>query len=116
MDSSELLLLVLGLAFLIFLIAAAWKINTKAGQPGWAVFIPIYGTIVNLRIIGKPGWWFILLLVPIVNILFYIIMLFLLAKVFGKGIGFAFGLFLLPFIFYPILAFGKSEYVGVAAI
>ena len=111
MDSSELLPLVLGLAFLIFLIAAAWKINTKAGQPGWAVFIPIYGTIVNLRIIGKPWWWFILLFVPIVNIIFYIIMLFQLAKVFGKGTGFGFGLLLLPFIFYPILAFGKSEYV-----
>jgi hypothetical protein len=43
-------------------------------------------------------------------------MLFQLAKVFGKGTGFGFGLLLLPFIFYPILAFGKSEYVGVAAI
>lgn len=33
-----------------------------------------------------------------------------LAKKFNKGIGFSIGLIFLPFIFYPILGFGKSEY------
>ena len=37
------------------------------------------------------------------------------AKAFGKGTGFAVGLILLPFIFQLILAFDKSEYVGVEA-
>lgn len=103
------------IAFVILLIAAAWKINVKAGQPGWACIVPIYGTIINLRIIGKPGWWFFLLLIPFVNFIIFIIMAIELAKVFGKGTGFGIGLLLLPFIFSPILAFGKSEYVGVAA-
>lgn len=103
------------IAFVILLIAAAWKINVKAGQPGWACIVPIYRTIINLRIIGKPGWWFFLLLIPFVNFIIFFIMAIELAKVFGKGTGFGIGLLLLPFIFSPILAFGKSEYVGVAA-
>lgn len=32
------------------------------------------------------------------------------SQVFNKGIGFTFGLFFLPFIFFPILAFGDSVY------
>ena len=114
MGTSELSLIVL-VAFLILLIAAGWKINVKAGQPGWACIVPIYGTIISLRIIGKPGWWFFLLLVPVVNFIIFIIMAIELAKVFGKGTGFGIGLLFLPFIFSPILAFGKSEYIGVAA-
>ena len=35
-----------------------------------------------------------------------------LARSFGKGTGFAVGLILAPIIFYPMLAFGKSEYIG----
>jgi hypothetical protein len=38
-----------------------------------------------------------------------------LAKSFGKSGGFVFGLILLPYVFFPILGFGKAEYVGPAA-
>ena len=34
------------------------------------------------------------------------------AKSFGKGIGYVLGLLLLPFIFYPMLAFGDASYQG----
>jgi hypothetical protein len=34
---------------------------------------------------------------------------------FGKGVGFAIGMIFLPFIFWPILAFGSSQYQGAAA-
>jgi hypothetical protein len=30
------------LAFVVFILAAYWKIYEKAGQPGWAAIIPIY--------------------------------------------------------------------------
>jgi len=42
-------------------------------------------------------------------------MMFDLAKSFGKGDGFAAGLILRGFIFFPILAFGSSQYQGPAA-
>ena len=40
----------------------------------------------------------------------------ILAKAFGKGIGFAIGLILLPFIFQLLLGFGSAEYEGAASI
>ena len=102
--------LVLMLAFVVFMIASVWKVFTKAGQPGWTAIIPIYNTFVMLRIIGKPWWWFIGLLIPLVNFVVAILICVELAKVFGKGIGFAIGVILLPFIFFPMLAFGSATY------
>ena len=103
---------VVSLAIAIFYLVAMWRIYTKAGQPGWACIIPIYGTIVLLRICGRPAWWFLLYLIPVVNVVIGIIVLFDLAKSFGKGAGFGLGLLFLSLIFIPILAFGGAEYVG----
>jgi hypothetical protein len=36
-----------------------------------------------------------------------------LAKSFGKGALFTLGLVFLPFIFFPVLAFGDAEYKGL---
>ena len=33
---------------------AVWKVFTKAGKPGWAIIIPIYGNIVLPEIAGQP--------------------------------------------------------------
>jgi hypothetical protein len=100
--------LIVGLLMLI----SMWKIYTKAGKPGWAVIIPIYNIIVLLEIVDKPLWWFLLMLIPVVNIVISIIVTVELAKKFGQSVGFAVGLILLSIIFYPILAFGSSKYKG----
>ncbi|PZS09220.1 MAG: signal peptidase I [Chloroflexi bacterium] len=99
-------------AVIILEIAGLWKVFTKAGEPGWAAIIPIYNTIVLLRIVGRPIWWFILLLIPLVNIIVLIMVMFDLAKAFGKGAGYAIGLILLSFIFIPLLGFGDAQYQG----
>jgi hypothetical protein len=96
----------------LLMIISMWKIYTKAGKPGWAVIIPIYNAIVLLEIVGKPLWWIILMLIPLVNIIISIIVTVELAKKFGQGVGFAIGLILLSIIFYPILAFGSAKYQG----
>ena len=62
---------------------------------------------------GKPGWWSLLLLVPVLN--FIALIIFILAAIeiskrFGKSDAFVLLLILLPVIGYPILAFGKSVY------
>ena len=105
----------IGFAFGIFMIIAMWKIFTKAGKPGWASIIPIYNIWVMLEVVGRPGWWLLLMLIPGVNIVIAIILLIDLAKSFGKGGGFAIGLLLLPYVFFPILGFGKAQYVGPSA-
>lgn len=99
----------------IFLLIAEWKVYTKAGKPGWAVIVPIYNIIVFLEIIGKPWWWLILMLIPVVNIIFIIWAINLLSKSFGKDEGFTAGLILLSVVFLPILAFSNDcSYVGPA--
>jgi len=100
------------LVFTILMIAAWWKIFTKAGQPGWATIIPIYNWIVWCRIAGRPWWWILLMLIPFVNFIILIILLIDLAKSFGKGVGFGIGLLLLGVIFFPILGFGSATYQG----
>ena len=103
------------LAFTILILAAWWKIFTKAGQPGWACIIPIYNLYVWCKIVGRPWWWLLLMLIPFVNFIIAIILLIDLAKSFGKGVGFGIGLLLLPVIFFPILGFGSAQYQGPTA-
>jgi hypothetical protein len=105
--------LIIELALIILMIVTMWKIFTKAGKPGWASLIPIYNIFVMLDIAGKPGWWFLLFLIPIVNLVIMILVLVSLATNFGKGGGFVAGLIFLPIIFYPILAFGSAQYKPV---
>lgn len=99
------------LAFSVVMLVAMWKLFSKAGQPGWAVIVPIYNLVVFAKIIKKPSWW-ILFLIPFVNMIFGILACFELAKVFGKDSGYGVGLLLLGVVFYPLLAFGDARYVG----
>jgi len=100
------------IAVVLLIIIGMWKVFVKAGKPGWASIIPIYNLVVLLEIVGKPIWWIILMLIPLVNLIVYIIILVELAKRFGKGVGFAIGLLLFPFICFPILGFGSAQYQG----
>ena len=100
------------LAALLLMIVSMWRVFTKAGEPGWAVLIPIYNAYVFLKIAQKPGWWLILFFIPFVNIVVWIIAAVAVARYFGKGSGFAVGMILLPIVFYPILAFGDAQYSG----
>jgi hypothetical protein len=116
------ILVIIYIAVIAFEIAALWKVFVKAGQPGWAAIIPIYNLYILLKVIGRPGWWILLFLLAIIPFVGWIAVLVLgiiiaidLAKSFAKSSGFAVGLFLLNFIFVPILGFGESQYVGPAA-
>jgi hypothetical protein len=100
---------------IIFEIASYWRVFEKAGKPGWASIIPIYNAFVLLQIVGRPWWWFLLCLIPVVNIVVGIMITLDLAKSFGKGVGFAVGIILLGFIFIPVLAWGDAQYQGPAA-
>lgn len=107
--------LVFILAIVVLVIAGNWKVFVKAGHPGWACIIPIYNYYIYCKIVGRPGWWVILLLIPYLNFIFFIILMLDLAKSFAKGVGFAIGLILLSPIFICILGFGDAEYQGPSA-
>src|SRR6185436_20562869 len=99
-----------GVAVMVLMFAAVWKIFTKAGQPGWKCLVPIYGAVVFLRIVGRPGWWFLLLCIPFVNLSLSLALCIDLARVFGKGGGYAAGLAFLTPVFLLMLAFGEAQY------
>ena len=111
-DFGGVLVILIILAFALFMIVSYWKVFEKAGQPGWGVLIPIYNILLLLKLAGKPGWWILLYLIPLVNIVIAIIVSIEIAKNFGKDALFGVGLAFLGIIFYPILAFGSAQYLG----
>ena len=105
--------LVIAIVLGALLLIANWKIFTKAGQAGWKTLIPIYNGMVLFKIIYGSMGKFFLLIIPVFGQIYYIISMFRLARVFGKGGGFGFGLWVLPTIFTLILGFSKKiPYVG----
>lgn len=98
------------LVILLITVAGMWKVFTKAGQPGWAAIIPIYNVyILVAEVAGRDILWVILsILFPIV----IVVPLIDVAKAFGKGTGYGIGLWLLSFIFFPLLGFGDARYRG----
>ncbi|MEO1050547.1 MAG: DUF5684 domain-containing protein [Bacteroidota bacterium] len=107
----EFIFIIIYLGVIVLMIASFWKLFERAGKPGWASIIPIYSNIVQLEIIRKPLWWIAMLLIPVVNLIFAIWITNLFVKSFGKSEGFTVGCLLLPFIFWPMLAFGDNPYI-----
>jgi hypothetical protein len=113
---------IFGAGFFIFILAVAvlciaglWKVFEKAGQPGWAAIVPIYNYYIMTKIIGKPGYWAALMIIPYIGVIWAIWSFNLLSKSFGKDTGFTIGIVFLPFIFLPIMGFDKSiQYQGPA--
>lgn len=131
-------MIVIVLLVAALMIAAGWRVFTKAGQKGWKVLIPFYGDYIFYKIAWKTKYFFIMIacllagdtlinmadmapdLTVIMVILGAILLLIAvileimstvrLAKAFRKRSGFAVGLILLPVVFLPILAFGPAKY------
>ena len=104
---------IISLVLCVFVLVCMWIVFRKAGKPGWAAIVPFYNLYVLFEITWGSGMRFLLLLIPIYNIILSIQTQVRLAKAFGKSGGFAAGLIFLPYIFIPLLAFGKETYQGV---
>lgn len=124
--------ILLVIALIIYVVIGAGRTFRKAGEQFWYIFIPVYSSIVQARIGGKPIWWglgaalgligsynnkysqqvnAVLVFASLVSILFSIMIGVAIAKKFHRST--LFGVFLLgifSFIGYPILGYGKSTY------
>jgi len=101
------------MAALVLIIVAQWKIFEKAGEAGWKVLIPFYNTYVLFQIAGRNGLGFLLLFIPVVQIVVGVRLAIDLAKHFGKSAAFGVvGLFFFSVIGMLMLAFGDAKYVG----
>ncbi|MBQ1735350.1 MAG: hypothetical protein II038_10865 [Lachnospiraceae bacterium] len=97
---------------MIAILIAEWRVFTKAGQPGWAILIPFYGTWVLYKVICGRGTAMFRLLIPFYNIYWAFKSMIKLAHAYGKGTGFGVGLIFLEPIFMCILGFGDAQYQG----
>lgn len=104
---------IISLVLCVFVLVCMWIVFRKAGKPGWAAIVPFYNLYVLFDITWGSGMRFLLLLIPIYNIILGIQTQVRLARAFDKSGGFAAGLVFLPYIFIPLLAFGKETYQGV---
>ncbi len=102
-------IIIFSLILSIIMIISYWKIFKKKGKPGWATLVPIYNVIVQIQVANLSMIYFLLLLIPFVNIYAIIKINISLAKSFNKSTGFGIGLLLLPIIFVPLLAFSEEE-------
>lgn len=120
-----------------------FKIFEKCGLEGWKAIIPFYNDYVFAEKVWVPNYvlclwiafivkWVIVSpishsggfigilfsLVGFILSIFFIVVrgrfCYWIAKSFGYDVGFAVGLFFLPFVFYLILGFGDAQYRGNA--
>ncbi|MFB5192346.1 DUF5684 domain-containing protein [Alicyclobacillus fastidiosus] len=92
--------LLIGLVLYVIIGLTDMRLAKIAGRPNieWMAWVPICSTVLPLLLIKKSGWWLLIYLVPIANIVFFTIWQVKLLKAFGKH-----GAFVLLAIFlYPV--------------
>ena len=100
------LYIIIACSLIIMLIALlCWGNNTSLSDIIGSFWTDIIGQVLMVFIWTEP---YILLVLLVMNIFKYIG----LVHLFNLRGAFAVGLTLLPFVFYPILAFGNSQYIG----
>lgn len=106
-----LMLFVIGLMTVIVSFIANWKLFEKMGYEGWRGIIPFYSTYVLTKELYGSGWYFLLLLIPFVNIYYACGLANRLGKRFHKSLRWRIVL-LMFFGTYGewILAFSNDEY------
>lgn len=92
-----------------------WKLFEKAGIDGWIALIPFYSEyVIMINIVGKPKWWIIYLLIPVVNFFAYYVLIFEVLRCFGKtSLGSQIMIIFTGFFYLIYLGFNPSvKYIG----
>lgn len=80
-----LFMVVIGLACYVYFALALQTIATKTNTPNaWLAWIPIINCFLLLSVAKKPMWWFILILIPLVNIVITVLVWMAVAEARGK--------------------------------
>jgi signal peptidase I len=110
-------MLYLSIVFLALIHYGLWLLFVKAGRPGWESLIPIYREIRICQLVGRPLWWLLLLLIPIVNVFIYFGLYLDFVKAFGKRRFWEYAAtILLPFVVLPLWGRDpKVQYLGLSA-
>lgn len=102
--------MILTLLFVVLSFIGLYLIFQKAGRKGWEALVPFYNFYIWLKIIKKPLWWYIFIIMPFINVFTLLLMVVEVLKCFGKeGLGAqALGV-IFPFFYLPYLGIAKNE-------
>lgn len=97
----------------VFIAVCAGRIFKKAGVPYWQAWVPFLNTWKMLELGGQQGFWAILTVIPVVNIIsviFILIAMYYIGKKLGKDDAFILLAIFVPIVWYPWLAFDHSTW------
>ena len=91
------------------------KLFLKSGIDSWKAFVPIYNFYLLAKLLNKPSWWCLIMIVPGVNIIMYGVYGFNVARAFNKpsnqDLLFA---SILPYLFFVKLGYDDTaKFVGL---
>ena len=104
--------LTFGTVVFIATAVACLRIFSKAKTAWWKALIPVYNVWTLTKICYGTGFFSLLYLIPLVNLVYYVFMCRRLCRVFGKGLLFTLGLIFIEPLFILILGFGGAKYRG----
>ncbi|XLS30437.1 signal peptidase I [Flavobacteriaceae bacterium M23B6Z8] len=108
----EVLLYIIGITGLLTG-AIFWKGFVKAGRKAWEAFVPFYNIVVLLKIIERPGWWAILLFIPVIGNIMSIVLIYEWLHVFGyRKKRHTFYAYVTVFIFLIYVNYSSAKYIG----
>lgn len=95
-------------------VAGLYLLFEKAGIAGWKAIVPFYNLFICTRLVGKSFWWFIMLLIPVLNVVIWLLVAIDLVKAFGKDKFWpAVAAMMIPYIYFPIIGLDKNtKYIG----
>jgi hypothetical protein len=111
-----------GVFLIVFLVGAAFyiigalllgNIFKKAGTPAWKAWVPVYNSWSLLKLGGQNGFWAIIALIPVINLIsavFMIIAMYHIGRGFGKDDAFVLLAIFLPLVWLVWLAVDGSTW------
>jgi len=115
--SIFMVLFALVIAVVVYVVMAIFlgKIFKKAGIESWKAWVPIYNNWVLLELGDQKGYWAVLAIIPVVNIVaavFMYIAMYNIGLKFGKEGAFVLLAIFLPLVWMIWLAVDKSTWKG----
>ena len=105
LQGNPLPLLIGALLVYAFVAYSFQTIANKTGTPNaWFAWVPILNLVLLLQIAKKPVWWIILFLIPLVNIVVWIITLAAVCQARGKSSWLVVGL-LIPLVNLAVIGY-----------
>lgn len=91
------------------------KLFSKAGIESWKGFVPFYNFYILSKLLNKPWWWCLIMVVPGVNLMMYGVYGFNVARAFNKpSTGDLVYASLMPYLFFVTCGMDKSsKFVGL---